>query len=212
MSNLDQAIAAWRRQMQAAGIKVPELLDELESHLREDVEHRMRQGSTAQGAFEVAIRNMGKIDLLKAEFDKCGDFFSWLGCSKSTRTDRILGLLWLAGCSWSFSTMCRRCITARSLATSTDMRLFLLDLLIAVIYLVGMFGSVLLLQGADWGHRIVRMLALLMLIACAAQIFDFEMITSWRVWCGCVAAFSLGSIVLLYRPSHTDQRPDAAAE
>ena len=37
MFNLDQSITEWRRQMLAAGIKTPALLDELESHLRDDV-------------------------------------------------------------------------------------------------------------------------------------------------------------------------------
>ena len=38
MFDLDQAIVAWRRQMIAAGFNSAETLDELESHLRDDVE------------------------------------------------------------------------------------------------------------------------------------------------------------------------------
>jgi hypothetical protein len=37
MFNLDSAIIEWRRKIISAGIKSPDLLDELESHLREDV-------------------------------------------------------------------------------------------------------------------------------------------------------------------------------
>ena len=40
MNNFDPDIAAWRRQLIAAGIKSAEVLDELESHLREDIERR----------------------------------------------------------------------------------------------------------------------------------------------------------------------------
>ena len=40
MFNLDQSIAAWRQQMVAGGIKSPRVLDELESHLRDDVEEQ----------------------------------------------------------------------------------------------------------------------------------------------------------------------------
>jgi hypothetical protein len=72
MSNFDPAISAWRRQMLAAGIKSPALLDELESHLREDVEQGMRSGSTAQAAFETAVQRMGQADVLKAEFKRAG--------------------------------------------------------------------------------------------------------------------------------------------
>jgi hypothetical protein len=37
MFNLDQAIEQWRRQLAVSGIRSLETLDELESHLREDV-------------------------------------------------------------------------------------------------------------------------------------------------------------------------------
>jgi len=50
MFNLEQSIAEWRRQMLAAGVKNPNVLDELEIHLREDVEKQMREGSGAQQA------------------------------------------------------------------------------------------------------------------------------------------------------------------
>ena len=52
MFDLEQSIADWRRQMLAAGIKTPVPLEELENHLREDVEEQMRSGVTAQQAFE----------------------------------------------------------------------------------------------------------------------------------------------------------------
>lgn len=70
MFNLDQAIANWRRQMMAGGIKSTEVLDELESHLREDVEQRMRSGTLAERAFEEAVQKVGRADELKLEFGK----------------------------------------------------------------------------------------------------------------------------------------------
>jgi len=72
MFDLDQAIAEWRRQMLAAGIKTPAPLEELESHLREDVEQGMRSGLIAEAAFETAVQRMGQTDALKAEFKKAG--------------------------------------------------------------------------------------------------------------------------------------------
>ena len=42
MFNLEQSIADWRRQMLAAGIKMPVPLEELESHLREDIAQQMQ--------------------------------------------------------------------------------------------------------------------------------------------------------------------------
>jgi len=37
MFNLDEAISEWRKQMLAAGIKTPVPLEELETHLRDNV-------------------------------------------------------------------------------------------------------------------------------------------------------------------------------
>jgi ferritin-like metal-binding protein YciE len=47
MFDPEQTIAEWRRQMAAGGIKTPEVLNELESHLREDVEQQERLDKAA---------------------------------------------------------------------------------------------------------------------------------------------------------------------
>jgi hypothetical protein len=70
MSHLEQSIADWRRQMLAAGIKTPAPLEELEIHLREEVERQMRSGTEAQPALEAAIQKIGRADVLKNEFQK----------------------------------------------------------------------------------------------------------------------------------------------
>ena len=72
MFNLDKAIAEWRRQMAAGGIKTPEVLDELESHLRDDVEQQMRSGVTAQQAFEAAVQRIGQASALKSGVRESG--------------------------------------------------------------------------------------------------------------------------------------------
>jgi hypothetical protein len=70
MFDLEKAIAEWRRRMLAAGISAPESLDELESHLREEIEERMRLGLDAQRAFEAAVERVGQPSALGAEFAK----------------------------------------------------------------------------------------------------------------------------------------------
>jgi hypothetical protein len=70
MFDLEQSIADWRRQMLAAGIKIPVPLEELEIHLREAVEQHMRSGVNAQQAFETAVRQIGKAGTLNQEFNK----------------------------------------------------------------------------------------------------------------------------------------------
>ena len=70
MFDLDQAIAQWREQMSADGIKNSATLDELESHLRDDIEQQMRSGLIAPQAFEGAVRRIGQAAVLEGEFDK----------------------------------------------------------------------------------------------------------------------------------------------
>jgi hypothetical protein len=70
MFNLNQAVAAWRRQMAAAGITSAEALDELESHLRDDVEELVRAGADGEKAFDSAVRRIGPASALRKEFAK----------------------------------------------------------------------------------------------------------------------------------------------
>ena len=71
MFNLEQSISEWRRQMQSVG-RNPDTLDELESHLREDLERRMQSGESEEQAFEAAVQGVGQASLLKREFAKLG--------------------------------------------------------------------------------------------------------------------------------------------
>jgi hypothetical protein len=70
MFDLGTAISEWRQQMAAGGIKTPAVLDELESHLREDIERQMQSGITGQAAFESAVKKIGPAGVLKSEFSK----------------------------------------------------------------------------------------------------------------------------------------------
>ena len=48
MFDLEQSIGKWRRQMLAAGIKTPVPLEELEIHLREEIERQIKSGLNEQ--------------------------------------------------------------------------------------------------------------------------------------------------------------------
>jgi hypothetical protein len=72
MFDLEQSIAQWRRRMLAAGIKSPVPLEELENHLRDDVENLMRSGVGAREAFEAGVRQIGHTGALQTEFAKVG--------------------------------------------------------------------------------------------------------------------------------------------
>jgi uncharacterized membrane protein len=70
MFQLEQSIADWRRQMLAAGIKTPVPLEELESHLREEIERQAKSGLDEQKAFEISVQRVGQPKVLNSEFKK----------------------------------------------------------------------------------------------------------------------------------------------
>jgi hypothetical protein len=70
MFDLEEQISAWRVAMVNTGIEEREVLDELEAHLREDVEEQRRVGKNDDAAFAGAVENIGRGELLKPEFTK----------------------------------------------------------------------------------------------------------------------------------------------
>ena len=72
MFNLEQSISEWRRQMQSVGITNPEIMDELESHVREDLARRVQSGESEEQAFEGAVQGVGQANVLEHEFAKLG--------------------------------------------------------------------------------------------------------------------------------------------
>src|SRR5215210_4363414 len=72
MFDVDDAVAEWRHRLTDGGINSPEVLDELESHLREEVNQRMRAGISEQQAFAAAVEQIGQTTALKEEFARAG--------------------------------------------------------------------------------------------------------------------------------------------
>jgi len=70
MLDLEQKISKWRQQMLAAGIKAPVPLEELEEHLREEIEQQMSMGLDEQKAFEISVQQIGQPKTLDGEFKK----------------------------------------------------------------------------------------------------------------------------------------------
>jgi hypothetical protein len=70
MFDLEQSIVEWRKQMLAAGIKTPVPLEELEIHLREEIERQMESGLNEQEIFNSAVQKIGQAKPLKTEFKK----------------------------------------------------------------------------------------------------------------------------------------------
>jgi hypothetical protein len=68
--DLEASIAEWRERMLASGITTPVPLEELESHLRDDIEAQMEAGTDAPRAFASASARIGPAAELRGEFQK----------------------------------------------------------------------------------------------------------------------------------------------
>lgn len=83
MFDLETAIKEWRRQMVLAGITSSVALDELESHLRDDIEFAMDTGGCEQDAFASAIKHIGSPWEIGTEFAKAR-------CEERKRTRSVI--------------------------------------------------------------------------------------------------------------------------
>jgi fumarate reductase subunit D len=70
MFDLQKSINDWRLQMLAAGVKYPAPMDELELHLREEIDRLMESGLDEPSAFTTAAKNLGPAQSLRDEFKK----------------------------------------------------------------------------------------------------------------------------------------------
>jgi hypothetical protein len=73
MFDLEKSISEWRKRMIAAGIETPVPLEELESHLREDIEKQICSGTDTEQAFHCAVQRIGQGEGLQREFEKLED-------------------------------------------------------------------------------------------------------------------------------------------
>jgi hypothetical protein len=209
MFNFDHAISEWRKQMLAAGIKAPVPLEELEIHLREEIEQQIESGLDEQAAFNSAVQKIGLAGLLRTEFNKAGGFIGWMGENKSARINRVLGALWLAYCSWNFFMLGLSLLSMSHVPAHVPefslVSLCFAGLFFGYIYLRGIIGSILLFGGITRDRRIIRMIALLGLVESIVWISSsfrtFSMHTS------IFTIFNLVSIWFLRPPKKETPKP-----
>jgi hypothetical protein len=70
MRDLEKQIADWRKSMAKATGHRPEALDELELHLRDEIDRLRRAGAADTDAFQTAVSSIGSPSALGAEFGK----------------------------------------------------------------------------------------------------------------------------------------------
>lgn len=92
MFDLNQAIEDWKQRMAEAGLHNSNLIDELESHLRDDIEAQVGSGLTSQQAFEAAVQRLGQPGALRAEFKKTAGWYANLQISLRTLGKLLIGL------------------------------------------------------------------------------------------------------------------------
>jgi hypothetical protein len=88
MPELEQLIAKWRRGLAETAGCSKEVLDELESHLRDEIQQLVRTGHSEERALTLAASRLGSPHTLATEFAKVSDPVSWLPV-------RILGISFL---------------------------------------------------------------------------------------------------------------------
>jgi len=194
--------------MLAAGIKSPVPLEELEIHLREEIERQMKSGLEEQEIFNSAVQKIGQAGLLRMEFKKAGGFLGWLGENKSARINRIFGALWLAYCSWMLFMIAPSILVGVHAPSFSRTSSVLSGIFVALtggyIYLCGVIGSIRLFRGITQDRRMIRLLALLNLIGCLVQFNALRLVSSLVV---ANAVFSLVSIWFLCPPKKEIQKP-----
>ncbi len=105
MFDLQKAIADWRRRMLAAGIETPVPLEELETHLRDEIAERIAGGATEAEAFEAAVADMGRADAVQAEFTKFEmERDGWAGLAKWLRISVVI-VSWFILIDWIWGVM-----------------------------------------------------------------------------------------------------------
>jgi hypothetical protein len=96
--DLQQAITEWRRQLARSGVNSCDVLDELESHLRDDLQQQMHSGVGPRQAFDAALQRLGQNDALKIEFKKANPTAEVLGKLMSVVCIVLAGfIVWMSG-------------------------------------------------------------------------------------------------------------------
>ena len=84
MFDMEKQIESWRATVSGALGKRGDAIDELEGHLRDDLEKLAREGRSPEQAWEEAMKHLGTPEQLASEFDK-------------TRSQKWLAAWWAVG-------------------------------------------------------------------------------------------------------------------
>lgn len=103
MFDQERAITAWRRRLAVTGSLAKSDLDELESHLRDELDALAEVGITGEDAFQAAVVRLGDPDALGEEYARGNPAEAWrapllwcvIGCLATFVTWPLLERVWL---------------------------------------------------------------------------------------------------------------------
>src|SRR5947208_1581349 len=131
MHNLEQLIAEWRKTMMTAHNIGRETLDELENHLREDVDQLVQSGMAEPEAFQRAVTQLGGARTIASEFQKL-DQPTWLPVKV------IIGIGIMAALGWALLLIVR--FDTGRLSFLLASHVFMVTLGYTTTFLVGALG------------------------------------------------------------------------
>lgn len=131
--------------MLAAGIKSPVPLEELESHLREQIAEQVQSGVSEHVAFETTVAQIGQGRDLQTEFAKERGWRDLLRCDMANRVKLVL-FVWIGFCLIEFTSIYEGRV--HSPATWSESALLIISLVIIAIaaYMAGISWSTFLVN------------------------------------------------------------------
>lgn len=149
MFNLEQSIAEWRKQMLAAGIKSPVPLEELESHLREEIEAQVHSGKNEQQAFEATVLHMGQGQELRIEFSKEWEWRDLLPSNMAKNMsipEKMVLFVWIAFCVLEFVRVYEKHIYSPTSLLAYALLIIPLAIIAIAAYMMSIFWRIFLLN------------------------------------------------------------------
>lgn len=126
------------------------------------------------------------------------------------KKNRILGILWLAFCSYSSFNLLQALQSLHPVAPGQEVARYVLASL-CLIFLAGIVGSIFLFREATWARWIVSLVAIIVALGTLTFIVIYWLlpVVTYRslpvwfpVWCSVTSIFALVSLVLLFSPRH----------
>jgi hypothetical protein len=163
MSDLNDPIARWKAAVAAKGACSPDELDELESHLREDVAAGVAAGLSGEEALSRALSRLGDTDKIGREFAK-NEQFVWDAVALRANL-AVVALAGLAAVAVGAAAWMKRGDALLAAHVGTVLFAYLIPFLLALLGTYAVFRAAAVKQGEQsFNDRFARRLRLLLAV------------------------------------------------